>query len=59
MRGRRRLEAERDDDGMRESVRVLRLLEKHPLPQMHPPGEVQRGMGFGPHCQNKRQKRFK
>jgi hypothetical protein len=28
---RRRLEAERDGDGTREYIRVLRLLEKHPL----------------------------
>ena len=31
---RRRLEAEREGDGTREYVRVLRLLEKHPLPQL-------------------------
>ena len=31
---RRRLEAERDGDGTREYIRVLRLLEKHPLPQL-------------------------
>jgi transposase len=31
---RRRLEAERDGEGTREYIRVLRLLEKHPLPQL-------------------------
>ena len=31
---RRRLEAERDGDGTREYIRVLRLLEKHPLPKL-------------------------
>jgi hypothetical protein len=31
---RRRLEAERDGDGTREYVKVLRLLEKHPLPKL-------------------------
>lgn len=31
---RRRLEAERDGDGTREYIRVLRLLEKHPLPRL-------------------------
>jgi hypothetical protein len=31
---RRRLEAERDGDGTREYIKVLRLLEKHPLPKL-------------------------
>jgi hypothetical protein len=31
---RRRLEAERDGDGTREYIRVLRLLEQHPLPRL-------------------------
>jgi hypothetical protein len=31
---RRRLEAERDGDGTREYIRVVRLLEKHPLPRL-------------------------
>jgi len=31
---RRRLEAERDGDGTREYIKVLRLLEKHSLPQL-------------------------
>jgi transposase len=31
---RRRLEAERDGDGTREYIRVLRLLERHPLPRV-------------------------
>lgn len=31
---RRRLEAERDGDGTREYIRVLRLLEQHPLPRV-------------------------
>jgi len=31
---RRRLETERDGDGTREYIKVLRLLEKHPLPKL-------------------------
>lgn len=31
---RRRLEAEREGDGMREYIKVLRLLEKHSMPQL-------------------------
>jgi len=31
---RRRLESERDGDGTREYIKVLRLLEKHPLPKL-------------------------
>ncbi len=31
---RRRLEAERDGDGTREYIKVLRLLEQHPLPKL-------------------------
>lgn len=31
---RRRLEAERDGEGTREYIRVLRLLEKHPLDRL-------------------------
>lgn len=31
---RRRLEVERDGDGTREYIKVLRLLEKHPLPKL-------------------------
>jgi hypothetical protein len=31
---RRRLEAQREGDGTREYIKVLRLLEKHPLPRL-------------------------
>jgi len=42
---RRRLEAERDGDGTREYIRVLRLLEKHPLAQLRP--AVEQGLKAG------------
>ena len=42
---RRRLEAERDGDGTREYIRVLRLLEKYPLAQVRP--AVEQGLKAG------------
>jgi hypothetical protein len=42
---RRRLEAEREGDGTREYIRVLRLLEKHPLAQLRP--AVEQGLKAG------------
>ena len=42
---RRRLEAEREGDGTREYIRVLRLLEKHSLAQLHP--AVEQGLRAG------------
>jgi len=42
---RRRLEAEREGDGTREYIRVLRLLEKHPLPPLR--RAVERGLEVG------------
>jgi transposase len=42
---RRRLEAERDGDGTREYIKVLRLLEKHPLPQLR--RAVERALAVG------------
>ena len=42
---RRRLEAERDGDGTREYIRVLRLLENHPLPQVR--AAVEQGLKAG------------
>lgn len=42
---RRRLEAERDGEGIREYIRVLRLLEKHPLAQLRP--AVEQGLKAG------------
>ena len=42
---RRRLEAEREGDGTREYIRVLRLLEQHPLAQLRP--AVEQGMRAG------------
>jgi hypothetical protein len=42
---RRRLEAQRDGDGTREYIRVLRLLEKHPLPQLRQ--AVEQGLKVG------------
>lgn len=40
---RRRLENEREGDGTREYIRVLRLLEKHPLPSLR--SAVEKGLG--------------
>jgi len=42
---RRRLEAERDGDGTREYIKVLRLLEKHSLPQLRQ--AVERALAVG------------
>jgi hypothetical protein len=42
---RRRLEAERDGDGTREYIRVLRLLEQHPLPRLR--RAVEQGLEVG------------
>jgi len=42
---RRRLEAERDGEGTREYIKVLRLLERHPLAQLRP--AVERGLEVG------------
>ena len=42
---RRRLEAERDGEGTCEYIRVLRLLEKHPLAQLRP--AVEQGLKAG------------
>ena len=42
---RRRLEAERDGDGTREYIRVLRLLEQHPLARLRP--AVEQGLQAG------------
>jgi len=43
---RRRLEAERDGDGTREYIKVLRLLEKHPLPKLR--AAVEQALPVGP-----------
>ena len=42
---RRRLEAERDGEGTREYIRVLRLLEKHPLGRLRQ--AVEKGLAAG------------
>ena len=42
---RRRLEAEREGEGTREYIQVLRLLEKHPLPQLR--AAVEPGLAVG------------
>jgi hypothetical protein len=42
---RRRLEAEHDGNGTREYIRVLRLLEKHPLSQLR--AAVEKGLSSG------------
>jgi hypothetical protein len=42
---RRRLEAEREGEGTREYIKVLRLLEQHPLSQLRP--AVERGLAAG------------
>jgi hypothetical protein len=42
---RRRLEAEYDGEGTREYIRVLRLLEKHPLKQLR--AAVEKGLACG------------
>jgi len=42
---RRRLEAERNGDGTREYIRVLRLLEKHPMSEVR--RAVEAGLGIG------------
>lgn len=42
---RRRLEAQRDGDGTREYIRVLRLLEKHPLSRLRQ--AVEQGLAVG------------
>jgi hypothetical protein len=42
---RRRLEAERDGEGTREYIRVLRLLEKHPLGRLR--RAVEKGLATG------------
>jgi transposase len=42
---RRRLEAQRDGDGTREYIQVLRLLEKHPLPRLRE--AVEQGLKVG------------
>jgi transposase len=42
---RRRLEAERDGDGTREYIKVLRLLEQHPLPKLRT--AVEQGLAVG------------
>ena len=42
---RRRLENEREGEGTREYIRVLRLLEKHPLPSLR--AAVEKGLSVG------------
>jgi transposase len=42
---RRRVEVERDGDGTREYIKVLRLLEKHPLPRLR--RAVEQGLAVG------------
>src|SRR5262245_60634588 len=47
---RRRLEAERDGEGTREFIRVLRLLEKHPLDRLT--AAVEQGLRVRAHCRD-------
>src|SRR5262245_31389848 len=47
---RRRLEAERDGEGTREFIRVLRLLEKHPLDRLT--SAVEQGLRVRAHCRD-------